>query len=87
MIEECRPLLAPQSNNKTATTKHQQQNSNNKTATTKQQQQNSNNKTTAIKRQQQTRYSTKITFVKNCVRHCWKRLCHGRGYVTIHKHD
>ena len=53
---------------KQQTTKQQQQqqNNNNKTITTNK---NNNNKT---------RYSTKTTFVKNCVRHCtlWKRLCH-----------
>ena len=76
-------------NKKTA---KQQNNNNNKRTTTKQQQQNNNNKTTKTKQKQtitnnnnnnkKTRYSTKTTFVKNCVRHCWKRLCHGRSYVT-----
>ena len=61
-------------NNKRTTTKEQQQNNSNKTKTTKQKQIITNNNNNNKK----TRYSTKTTFVKNCVRHCtlWKRLCH-----------
>jgi len=43
------------------------------------QENNNNNKTIATNNNNnKTRYSTKTTFVKNCVRHCtlWKRLCH-----------
>ena len=62
-------------NNKNNKTTKQQ---NNKTTTTKQQQQNNNNKQQTTTKTTKTRYSTRMTFVQNCVRHCtlWKRLCH-----------